>query len=189
MKSLWVEEIRKYDGADLKSLFAYLNFEVLGDSIVGFQGPCDVGFGEMVDGEDLLAKSAIKSDSMVHFIVEKFDVQLFSAVALQRIMSDICICVIRDLSDNKAKAVELRRQGDDIYSGAAKLNISIATVSPASSLIHYGVNILNEGTPVQTTCLQDFSVDPEKFSKTFMDMFVKEVDSIIRATQKVKWVK
>ena len=70
MKSLFIKENFKYDGSQLRSLFAYLNYGLLGDSIVSWIGPCNVDFDHMVDGEDLLQKSEIRSDNMVHFIIE-----------------------------------------------------------------------------------------------------------------------
>ena len=91
MKSHWIDSNVKYDGSQLQSLFAYLNHQILGDSIVSWVGPCDVTFDHMVDGEDLLQKAEIKADKMLHFIVEKFDIKLFSGVCLQRLLGEIFI--------------------------------------------------------------------------------------------------
>ncbi len=188
MKTHWFSDNLKYDGSQLRSLYTYLNHNILGDSILGFSGPCDVTLDHMVDGEDLLEGSQIVSDHMLHFIIEKFDVKLFSAVCLQRLLSDICISLIQEMSDYSNMSIQLKRKGDDIYYKDQKLNISIATVSPSSTLIHYGINISNEGTPVKTLALKDFNIDFTEFAQKFMELFSKEVVSIHRATQKVKWV-
>ena len=189
MQSLFIEKKFKYDGSQLRSLYAYLEHGVLGDSVVSWMGPCDVSLTEMVDGEDLRSRSVIRGDHMAHFILEKFDVQLATAVSYQRLMGALTIDILRELSCEKEKIKSLRRKGDDIYLGEAKLNISIATQSPISSLIHFAVNISNKGTPVETLSLGDLQVSPIEFINKFMTSICNEVESIHRATQKVKWVK
>ncbi len=184
MKTYFIENEFKYDGSQLKGLFAYLNYGVLGDSIVSWVGSCEVNFSHMVDGEDLLAKSEIRGDKMVHFIVEKFDVSLFSAVGLQRLLASLVIDVLGEMSP----ANRLHRDGDDVYMGTKKLSISIATLSRNSALIHFAVNVVNEGTPVETLCLNDLSVSPITFAKKVMDRFSAEVRTITEATQKVRCV-
>jgi hypothetical protein len=188
MKAHWVKDTLNYDGSQLRSLFSYLNYKILGDSILGFAGSCDIQPDKMVDGEDLLANSEIAAEKMLHFIVEKFDVELFSAVCLQRLMSDHCIQLIKEMAPKEIMSQGLVRKGDDIFFENRKLNISIATVSPASTLIHYGINIENKGTPVETLSLSDFKIDHIDFADKFMTNIINEIKSIQKATQKVKWV-
>jgi hypothetical protein len=187
MKTKFIERQFKYDGTQLKSLFAYINHQVQGDSIVAWQGPCDISFEHMLDGEDLLAESPIRGGDMLHFIVEVFGgVTLLNAVALQRLLTASAGELIRSLlKDEKLKAV-LRRDGDDLFFGEQKLSISIATVSPVSALIHFAVNITNANTPVSTIALQDLQIAPVQFAKTLMDQFSREYDSIKIATCKVR---
>ena len=45
----------KYTGAQLRPLWAYENFGLLGDSIVSFIGPCSIPFSNMIDAEDVLS--------------------------------------------------------------------------------------------------------------------------------------
>ena len=82
MKTHWCEDEFAYDGTQLRSLFAYLEYGHLGDSIVSWAGPCEISFDHMVDGEDLRDQSPIRGSKMLHFIVECFDTQLFGGVAL-----------------------------------------------------------------------------------------------------------
>lgn len=189
MKTKWVEKEFKYDGTQLRSLFAYLHYGLLGDSIVAWKGACSISFEHMVDGEDLLQNSIIESDHMIHFIVEKFDISLFAAAALQRVMGSLCVALLKEMSPDNSFVQQLIRKGDDIYADDKKLNISIATQSPTSSLIHFGVNVKNEGTPVPTLCLEECGVDPIQFANKLMDNFASEVESLQKATQKVRWVK
>ena len=187
MKKQWIENEFKYDGSQLKSLFAYLNHSLLGDSIVAWQGPCDIPFEHMVDGEDLIAKSEIRSALMLHFIVEKFDISLFAGVLMQRMLASLCLELIAKSLPQRAN--EFCRQGDDIYCGDRKLSISIASLSPVSCLIHFAVNISNENTPVKTCALSDFSILSRDFAETLMKNFCAEIESIQEATQKVLWVR
>lgn len=183
MKSRWIEQSMIYDGTQLRSLFAYLKLGLLGDSIVSWSGPCQVDFQHMVDGEDLLAQSKICGDHMLHFIIEKFDSTLFTGVALQRLLASICCDLLRQ------KGIETIRDGDDLFWNLKKLSISIASQSPISTLIHFAMNVTNDGTPVSTISLSDFQIDPKSFANEIMDLFCKEIHSIQDATQKVKWVK
>lgn len=185
MKSKFLEITEKYDGAQLVSLRNYLKHGLLGDSIVAWVGACDVTFDHMVDGEDLLLNARIAGDRMLHFIVEKFDVTLFAAVGLQRLLASIVMETLR----GRPQGAELVRDGDDIYLGDRKLSISIATQSPVSSLIHFAVNVTNAGTPVKTLALEDLGVEPRAFAEEVLERFCREVATIHEATMKVKWVK
>lgn len=185
MKSKWIEKEFKYDGSQLQSLFAYLNHNVLGDSIVSWAGACDVTFDHMVDGEDLLKKALIQSDKMLHFLIEIFDEKLITGVAIQRLLSTI----VRDIILEYTPSAKIIRDGDDLYWENKKLNVSIATSSPRSVMIHLGVNITNDSTPVPTCALIDFKIPHVEFAKSVMESFCAEYESIKTATQKVKWVK
>lgn len=186
MKSLWIKERIAYDGSQLRSLYAYLNHDVAGDSVIAWRGPCHVSLEHMVDGEDRLANARIAGGDMVHFIVERFGESLSYAVAAQRLIAAIVKDLIAELSP---KRPELRRDGDDIYRDDGKFSISIATVSPVSALIHFAVNVSNEGTPVQTCSLADFSVDADMFIPQALERIAAELESMVAATQKVHWVK
>lgn len=186
MKSFWIDQKTKYDGTQLRSLYAYLGHGVLGDSIIGFRGPCEVTFEHMVDGEDLLAKSEIRGSDMLHFIVEVFDRPLWGAVALQRLMSATMMQLLQQKMSDLTMKSQLTRTGDDIFWKEGKLSISIATKSPVSSMIHFAINCDNEGTPVETSALKDFGLKPETIAKEFLKLIAQECADIVVATQKVK---
>jgi hypothetical protein len=181
MKTKWIEKSLKYDGTQLRSLFAYSNFELSGDSVVAFRGACDISFDHMVDFEDVLQKSQICGSDMIHFIVEMFDRNLREGVFAQRMLASIIGDYIQEKSQKK-----LRREGDDLYLKDKKLSISIATKSPISTLVHFAVNVSNSGTPVPTCCLEDLGMNPETFVKDILNLFAKEYESIVFATQKVR---
>lgn len=188
MKTLYVERNFGYDGTQLRSLFGYLEHGVLGDSAVAWIGPCSIPFAHMVDGEDVLAKATIAGDRMVHFIIEKFHAPLVAGVALQRLFAAIVLDLLRESVAPELKGL-LRREGDDLYLDDGKLSISIATVSPVSTLIHFAINCINAGTPVKTAALGDLGVDPVLFAREALKRLEHEVNSIDEATMKVRWVK
>lgn len=190
-KTFWIPKKIKYTGEQLSSLFAYLNYGVLGPSAVAFIGPCDISFANMKDGEDLREKAVIAGHEMLHFIFEIFDERLITGVFLQRLFA----AIIKDLLEEHIYAdgvqtesmqLRLRRSGDDLYCGQAKLSISIATRSAAGVLVHFAVNITNEGTPVETVSLNDFGIEAKSFAKAALAKLQVEMNSIMQATYKVR---
>jgi len=183
MKTHWIPKVEKYDGTQLKPLRAYLEFGLLGDSCLAWKGPCDISFEHMIDGEDLREQALIQGSMMLHLIVELFDQTLVSGVFFQRMIADHVRALIEERSSHK---ILLRRSGDDLYWGDKKLSISIATRSPNSVLIHFAVNISNEGTPVPTCALQDFGLEPEPFAIDLLERVTKEWESVREASWKVR---
>lgn len=186
MQSLFIPKSFPYDGTQLSSLFAYLNHNILGPSIVSWRGQCNISPEHMVDGEDLLANAEIAGDEMLHFIIEVFDRDLFSAVSLQRLFASIVRDYLQEASSELQKRATLLRDGDDLYLDDKKLSISIATRSPVSVMIHFAMNITNEGTPVKTLCLGDLKLKPEVVAEDLMQKFKAEFESIQKATMKVR---
>lgn len=183
MKTLWIDKTINYDGTQLRSLYAYLEHNVLGNSAVAFRGACDVNFDHMVDGEDLLAKAQICGSDMLHFIFEIFDEKLITGVLVQRLFASL----VQNKIYNKTKdKVLLRREGDDLYLDDKKLSISIAANSPQSILVHFAMNISNKGTPVKTCALDDFKIDHQDLAKELLKDFSEEFENIKQATWKVK---
>jgi hypothetical protein len=181
----WISESLHYDGSQLKPLFAYLNYGILGDSIVAWRGSCDVTSELMIDGEDLIEGSEIASDEMLHFIVEVFDRELATGVLLQRIFAAISKDILQNLSPILVND-RMLRDGDDLFWGDRKLSISIASRSAVSTMMHFALNITNNGTPVRTCCLGDLQVEPLHFAGLLMDAFTKEWQSVLKATRKVR---
>jgi len=174
------EKELSYDGSQLRPLFNYLKFDLMGSSAVAFKGACSIPFENMADGEDLKEQSPIFSASMLHFIFEVFDRELLSGVLLQRIFASL----IQDDIYKKTKTM-LERRGDDLYLGPKKLSISIATPSVNSILVHFAVNITTEGTPVPTLGLQDLGLDPASCARDWLKLVKNEFESCEQATWKV----
>ena len=151
MHTFFVPDAVDYDGAQIRSLWAYREFGLLGDSIVAFVGVCDVKPELMVDIEDLRAGERIFSRKMLHFIVEHFDANLEAAVLRQRVLAGLVMETI--LRARPGLAATLRREGDDLYDADAKLSVSIATATPVSTKIHFGINVDAEGAPVKAAGL------------------------------------
>ncbi len=186
MQTHFIEKNFVYDGTQLRSLFAYLDHGILGPSIISWRGACSIPFAHMVDGEDLLAKAVIQGDEMLHFIIEVFDRDLFSGVTLQRLFASISRDYLQSHAGSALAGQNLRRDGDDIYLNDQKLSISIATRSPVSVMVHFAMNITNQGTPVKTLSLTDLKLDPHRVAEDLMTLFRKEFISIVTATHKVR---
>jgi hypothetical protein len=189
MKSKFLSKKMKYDGTQLKPLFAYENFGLLGHSIVSWIGACDIHFDHMVDLEDKIENSKICGDEMLHFIIEIFNDSLLSAVSLQRLFASIVQTEILKLN-SKLNHRNFIREGDDLYffkkNKKMKLSISIASKSVVSIQIHFALNVVNNGTPVPTSCLSELQIESRYLAAQVMKYFVEEFESILQATQKVR---
>lgn len=183
MKTRYIEQEMVYTGVQLHSNYAYSEFDLLGDSIIAFCGKCDIPAEQMVDIEDVKDSATIYSESMLHFIVEHYDTDLEKAVLWQLVLTTIVGEVLREMSSSAS----ITRRGSDLYDGDAKLSISIATVTPLSSLIHFGINIVSDNTPVKTKGLKDYRIDARKFAEQVIARYKSEQTAIDKARCKVKW--
>ncbi|MBI4237655.1 MAG: DUF366 family protein [Deltaproteobacteria bacterium] len=182
MHTLWIPETILYDGAQLRPHWILEQTGAVGDAIAAFVGPAKVTAAHMVDWEDVRAQAWIHSDAMLHFIVEHFETDLTRMILWQRLLVAICHDVLR----SHCPAISIRREGDDLFDGVAKLSVSIATVSPISSLIHTGINVLNTNTPVPTRGLQDYDIAAAPFAKDVMDRYAVEFAEVQHARAKVR---
>lgn len=172
-----------YDGSQITSLWAYRKYHIQGDSIVTFIGPCRIPRENMVDLEDLKGKQRIYSRKMLHFIIEHFEMDLEKTILRQRLLT----AIIRDLLEGKIRR-RLVRKGNDIFDDKAKLSISIATLTPVSTKIHFGINIDSRGTPVVTRGLADYKITPERFAREVMKRYQQECLEVKDARCKVRGV-
>lgn len=184
MKTMLIDKNIKYTGLELSPHYIFKNFNVCGDAIVAFIGEADVDLDHMVDLEDVLRKDKIYSPKMLNFLGEFFSISLLETILFQRMI----IVLIKEYIE-KTSSAKLSRIGDDLYfSGDSKLTVSIATKSVTSTLIHVGVNIETKGTPIKTSGLNDFNINPEQIAKVILENFKNEVDSIMLAKCKVRQV-
>ncbi|MBI1879350.1 MAG: DUF366 family protein [Chloroflexi bacterium] len=194
-----------YDGRQLSPHWLYRRFDLLGDAIVAFVGPCRVDLSEMVDLADVKAQAPIYSPLMLHCIAEFFHTDLELAVYRQRLLIITAKELLEELTGR-----QVQRKGDDLYAqrGSAtldprqpetaselfqtppgKLSVSIATASPISTLIHTGFNIETEGTPVPTVGLAELGVDANTFAPELLRRYAAEVHDIWLARCKVRAVR
>ena len=185
MQTLFIADKIDYNGSQLRSHFAFDTCQLTGNSVVAFIGGCDVKPEHMIDLADKNAGCKIASRKMLHFIIEDFGITLNEAILHQRLFVATMADLIRDL----CKGAIIKRSGNDLYDGDKKINISIATASPISCLVHVGINIDSKGTPVPTKGLADYSVDPKGFALELMKRYKDEVESIRIARAKVRAAK
>lgn len=191
MHNLFVSENILYDGAQLSSLWAYREWGLQGDSIVGFRGPCRIDFKDMVDMEDVLKHSPIYSSDMLHFIVEHFEMDLEKTVLRQRLL----IAIIKDsIMKNVIESGSglLNRKGDDLYIEDGKLSISIATLTPVSTMIHTGLNVTTENVPVKAAGLLELGYAESRLPSLAAEIcraYAGEMQDIYQARCKVRGVK
>lgn len=184
MNSLFFDKRIDYTGKQLRSHYIYEQFGMSGDAIVAFCGLCDVKREAMVDVEDVIAQNVIYSDDMLHFLVEHFNTDLERIILRQMLLA----AIVQDRLMRAPGPSVVIRKGSDIYDNDAKLSVSIATVSPVSSLIHFGINISSANTPVTTKGLNDYRINPHQFALMVMEQYTRDHDTVDHARCKVRWV-
>lgn len=180
----------EYDGSQLAPLWAYSSFDVQGDSIISFRGPCNIADEFMVDMEDKRKGAEISSPDMIHFIVEYFGVGMDTTVLVQRLLVNVVADLIRETLFEDA---EIEREFDNLYAFPpdddirGKLSVSVATVSQVSGLIHLGLNVTSVGTPVKTAGLEEIGVDDiDKFAVEVARRFIEEIKNAKMDASKVR---
>jgi len=106
---------------------------------------------------------------MVHFLAEFFIDSLDEGILLQHLL---VATVYGWLWENGVR--ELSRRGNDIYYQGRKFSVSIATKSAVSVLIHLGVNVKTEGTPIPTSGLAEMKIEPKTFAVACLESFLRD---------------
>lgn len=173
-----------YDGSQLRAHWIFDQTGVVGDAIVAFVGGAGVQAAHMVDLEDRAASAWIHSEQMLHLIAEHFTQSLTATICLQRLLVAIVAEELRVMRPQ----LQVVRCGNDLFDGDAKLSVSIATASPVSTLIHFGINIRSDNTPVRTRGLRDYDIDPHRFADRVLAGYALDVAGVAHARAKVRAV-
>lgn len=183
IKTLVSDKQLVYDGTQLHSHWIYNNFGLIGDAAVAFIGESNVALDMMIDLIDVHRKESIYSPLMLNFIIEHFNPDLELAIYRQWLF----MALIKEELD--LFEITVNRMGDDLYYNKGKLSVSVATVSNVSSLIHIGLNINTEGTPIKTAGLKELGIaDIKAFADTLMVRYKRELEHIHEARCKVRGV-
>jgi uncharacterized protein len=169
----------KYDGTQLSPHWIFQSCDVLGDAVVAFQGEANVKLDHMVDLIDVKREAPIFSPLMLHFLGEWFIDSLDMGILLQHLFVGNVYETLWE-----AGVGNLSRRGNDIFFKERKLSVSIATRSPVSVLMHMGINVRTEGTPIPTSGLGEMGVEPWNFAKSVLERFSK--DAAVWKTSRVK---
>lgn len=179
-----LEQCIDYDGSQLRPHWIYQASGVLGDSLVAFTGRCDVKVDKLVDLVDAHENRPIFSERMLHLIGEFFDADLLRTIYRQRLL----VSLAQQEIVFRSKRPTIIRGGNDLYDEGLKLSVSIATASPVSTLLHFGINISSKGTPVPTKGLDDYGIEPLSFARSLLETFRNEMRTANDALAKVRAV-
>ncbi len=159
-----------YDGTQLNPHWIYRQFHIQGNALVAFIGEARVTLDNMVDLEDVFKKAPIYSPLMTHFIGEWFIDSWDEGILWQHHFVSSIYGALWEKGIG-----HLRRRGNDIYYKERKLNVSIATKSLGSILMHTGINVRTENTPVPTAGLAELGLDPTTFATEILEIFARDV--------------
>ena len=177
-----------YDGSQLRSgwLAETFGLEPAPDgAVAAFLGGCDVQPEFVVDLEEAASGEPIRAALMLHFIAEFPELDLEKAVLRQRLLA----AVVRDELSARLPGRTIARRGDDLYEGGFKLSVSVATLSPRSALVHFGLDVDPTGAPVPARGLAEYGLDSREFARAALDAYQQETLSVRAATAKVRRVK
>ncbi len=144
----------KYDGSQIESSWAFKSFKIKGSSILTWRGSMDIKENNLKDFEDIGLE--IKSDDMIHFMIEHFDCQPAN-IRIAYLRQRLLVMILKE--ELAKKGVISTREGDDIYIGPKKLTVSIATASISSMKIHLAINLTSEGTPDDVDTIGLFEIN------------------------------
>lgn len=174
-----------YNGPELRPHWVLEQTGQYGSLLAAFLGPCDVRTAELVDWEDKLANDSIKARRMLHVVGELFGTTLETGIHCQRLFMVWAEKLLR------LEGVDVERRGDDLFVSERKLSVSIATASPVSVLIHWGLNVDAAGAPptVRAIGLSDLGWDDARvlaFAKNLLTQYIGELEDIRVAQCKVR---
>jgi hypothetical protein len=171
-----------YDGSPLKGHWAYLSHGIQGDSLLAFEGPCEVAVEALADLEDAREGAFIYSPRMLHFVLELFGPDLEQAVARQWLMAATAL----DEINRSLKAARVERDGNDLWVGKRKLSVSIAAPTGASVKVHLGINIDAKGAPVPAIGLKDLRLPARALALRLLERFADDHARMRGARTKVR---
>ena len=184
MQTRFLDQPLLYRGDNLRSGWIAQVSGLTGEACVAWLGPCHVGVAELVDLEDARAGAEIHAALMLHFLAEHPGDELLTTVLRQRLLVALALEALRAL----APGADLRREGDDLYCGARKLSVSVATRSPHSGLIHFALNVDPSGAPVPAVGLEELGVEPRGFADRLLAAYAAELAGSAAACRKVREV-
>lgn len=172
-----------YTGRELRPHWGLERTGIYGSLLTAFVGPCEVPTAHLVDWEDRLAGDCIRAARMLHVIGEFFGATLESGVLYQRLLM---VWAERILNQEGLAAI---RRGDDLFVGDGKLSVSIATASPVSVLVHWGLNVDPTGAPVAASGLERLGWGNHEvlgFANKLLTHYIGELEEIRIAQCKVR---
>ncbi len=199
MRFKFIKEELNFTGEQISSLFAYNNFNILGDSIISFIGTCDVSLKEIVDLE--LARSGKRlfyCPRMLHFIAEHFEMDMEKAILRSYLLLDI----VKDLINEKLEKIVIKRVGTELFENDSRIGFSLASSSPVSSILYVGVALvpieegkgrglealLSSKRDVKTGTETQTPFDPALFASEVMERYTKESERISQLRCRTRWV-
>jgi uncharacterized protein len=177
---LFKEGTIDYGGTELAPHWIYKRFSILGNALVAFTGKANVPIENMVDLEDRKNNAHIYSPKMLHFLGEFFTHSLEQGILLQFLLVNN---VYETLLESGTP--DLSRKGDDLFYDGRKLSVSIATSTPVSVLIHFGINVETDNTPIPTAGLKDMKLSPEAIATEVLERFSRDYNAILKSRVKV----
>jgi hypothetical protein len=178
-----LEEKITYTGLELRSGWVGEVTGIKGGgAAVGFVGPAHVNTEDLADLDDVKEGASIEAAEMAHVVIEHIGCTLRAAVLRQRLL----VCILCEILTERGIATH--RDGDDLYVSGRKLTVSIAAPSRRACMIHLGIDVDPEGSPVAAVGLNELGVAPLDLLENLLNRYRKELATAAYAETKVRSV-
>lgn len=190
-----LKNIQVYDGKMLHARFAYATFRkkvTPVGNIVAYRAPMLVERDGMIDLEDVLDGDFIYSDDAINFCWEIPNIELFGAIAFQRLFNTQIANILSKILGKPIIMkgddimVQAEHDGGGIHQTSGKASVSITCLRNGAALGHTGINVsAGKRAPAFAFSTKLTNAQAEEFMNEVIETFYILTDDIFVASTKV----
>lgn len=182
MKYRILSEKKVFTGEEMRPHWAYINYDLLGDSIVAFTGTFQVPRERLIDikyikeGMDILS-----GEEMLHLVVEHFQENMTVSVLRQYLL----LSIVEEKLSHRTQNEPVIRWGDDLYYNELPISTTATTKTMVSCKIHLGL-FLHENKLKGHTGLDVFGIDPFEMVEVIIGQYRAEIKRLCEKAYKMR---
>lgn len=166
MEYIFISERMTMTVEAMKPHWAFLNFDLVGDSLVMFCGPIEVGPEDMIDLRERKRGTVFPRGDLLHFVIEHFGDDIEKGVLRQNIL----VSISEEKLAHRLGSRRILRWGDDLYDEDNRLTITAVTQTPVSVKIHLGICI-DPDEAAGFVGLRSYGLDPAELGEVIGNQY------------------